>query len=70
MTAVHPLENIISGPAHHTLHHIYFTVNYGQYFTWADRVGRSYRHPDVSLNLLLEGQMRKELEAEGELTSE
>lgn len=26
----HPLENIINGPAHHTLHHLYFTVNYGQ----------------------------------------
>jgi len=24
---------IINGPAHHTLHHLYFNVNYGQYFT-------------------------------------
>lgn len=30
MITGHPLENIINGPAHHTLHHLYFTVNYGQ----------------------------------------
>ena len=24
---------------------MYFVVNYGQYFTWADKVGGSYRHP-------------------------
>lgn len=30
MITGHPLETIINGPAHHTLHHLYFTVNYGQ----------------------------------------
>ena len=30
MITGHWLENIINGPAHHTLHHLYFTVNYGQ----------------------------------------
>jgi hypothetical protein len=30
MITGHPLESIINGPAHHTLHHLYFTVNYGQ----------------------------------------
>lgn len=45
MIVGHPLESIINGPAHHTLHHMYFVVNYGQYFTWADKVGGSYRHP-------------------------
>ncbi|KAL4074772.1 hypothetical protein V8B97DRAFT_1897151 [Scleroderma yunnanense] len=54
MITGHPLENIINGPAHHTLHHLYFTVNYGQYFTWADRVGGSYRQPESSLDPLLE----------------
>jgi lathosterol oxidase len=44
----HPLEKIINGPAHHTLHHLYFTVNYGQYFTWADRAGGSYRQPEAA----------------------
>jgi hypothetical protein len=30
MITGHPLEAFINGPAHHTLHHLYFTVNYGQ----------------------------------------
>ncbi|KAF9223437.1 hypothetical protein BS17DRAFT_781852 [Gyrodon lividus] len=54
MITGHPLEHVINGPAHHTLHHLYFTVNYGQYFTWADRVGGSYRQPESSLDPLLE----------------
>ncbi|KAJ7781087.1 fatty acid hydroxylase [Mycena metata] len=54
MITGHPLESIINGPAHHTLHHLYFTVNYGQYFTWADRVGKSYRQPESSLDPMLE----------------
>jgi len=49
----HPLEKLINGPAHHTLHHLYFVCNYGQYFTLADRAGGSYRHPDSSLDPLL-----------------
>jgi len=48
MIVGHPLENIINGPAHHTLHHMYFVYNYGQYFTWADKAGGSYRHPQTS----------------------
>ncbi|TFK40155.1 C5-sterol desaturase [Crucibulum laeve] len=59
MITGHPLEKVINGPAHHTLHHLYFTVNYGQYFTWADRVGGSYRHPESSLDPLLEIQDTK-----------
>jgi lathosterol oxidase len=70
MITGHPLEKIINGPAHHTLHHLYFTVNYGQaslfslcfaslltslqYFTWADRFGGSYRQPESHLDPLLE----------------
>ncbi|KAF8207079.1 fatty acid hydroxylase [Mycena galopus ATCC 62051] len=56
MITGHPLEKFINGPAHHTLHHIYFTVNYGQYFTWADRVNNSYRQPEAKLDPLLEVQ--------------
>ncbi|KAI5892799.1 uncharacterized protein SCHCODRAFT_02543117 [Schizophyllum commune H4-8] len=52
MITGHPLENIINGPAHHTLHHVYFTVNYGQYFTWSDRAGGSYMHPDYKFDPL------------------
>ncbi|EIW77359.1 hypothetical protein CONPUDRAFT_84469 [Coniophora puteana RWD-64-598 SS2] len=54
MITGHLLEKVINGPAHHTLHHLYFTVNYGQYFTFADRAGGSYRQPDASLDPALE----------------
>ncbi|EDR08702.1 C5-sterol desaturase [Laccaria bicolor S238N-H82] len=54
MITGHAFEKVINGPAHHTLHHLYFTVNYGQYFTWADRVGGSYRQPESSLDPLLD----------------
>lgn len=51
------LEKWINGPAHHTLHHMYFTgafevvpqltpaVNYGQYFVFNDKMGKSFRQP-------------------------
>jgi lathosterol oxidase len=67
MITGHPLEKIINGPAHHTLHHLYFTVNYGQYFTWADRAGGSYRQPDPKLDPMHEvtKQDEKEVPVEG-----
>lgn len=40
-----PFEAYINGPSHHTLHHLYFTVNYGQYFTFADKFNASFRAP-------------------------
>ncbi|KAJ9106120.1 hypothetical protein QFC21_001262 [Naganishia friedmannii] len=46
----HFLEKFINSPAHHTLHHLYFTCNYGQYFTWADKYGGSYRPPREDLD--------------------
>ncbi|PWN22767.1 hypothetical protein BCV69DRAFT_96701 [Microstroma glucosiphilum] len=49
-----PLETIINGPSHHTLHHLYFNVNYGQYFTGCDRLGGSYRQPKSSDDPLLD----------------
>lgn len=64
MITGHPLEHIINGPAHHTLHHMYFVYNYGQYFTWADKAGGSYRHPkaaDDPLNAVLRLEEAKEL---------
>jgi len=48
------VEKFVNTPAHHTLHHLYFTCNYGQYFTWADRAGGSYRPPEPALDPLLE----------------
>ncbi|PWN29737.1 hypothetical protein BDZ90DRAFT_225992 [Jaminaea rosea] len=49
-----PLEKVINGPSHHTLHHLYFNVNYGQYFTGCDRLGGSYRQPRSSDDPLLD----------------
>ncbi|EST09609.1 Fatty acid hydroxylase [Kalmanozyma brasiliensis GHG001] len=48
-----PLEKIINGPSHHTLHHLFFTCNYGQYFTFCDRAGGSYRAPRMEDDPLL-----------------
>lgn len=39
------MDKIINGPSHHTLHHMHFTVNYGQYFCFNDRMGGSFRRP-------------------------
>lgn len=64
MITDHPLEHVINGPSHHTLHHIHFTVNYGQYFTWADRFWGSYRHPakgEDPLNAVLAREERRKL---------
>jgi lathosterol oxidase len=40
---------IINGAACHTMHHLYFNYNYGQYTTLWDRLGGSYRKPDPEL---------------------
>lgn len=50
------LEKYINGPAHHTLHHLYFTCNYGQYFTTCDRLCNSFREPQPEDDPLLEAQ--------------
>ncbi|PKS13181.1 hypothetical protein jhhlp_000525 [Lomentospora prolificans] len=52
MITGHWLEKYINSPAHHTLHHMYFTVNYGQYFTWADSYFDSHRPPKPELDPL------------------
>ncbi|KAK9774917.1 hypothetical protein AB5N19_00043 [Seiridium cardinale] len=50
MITGHWTEKFINSPAHHTLHHMYFTVNYGQYFTWADYYFDSHRAPQPELD--------------------
>ncbi|KAF1319343.1 C-5 sterol desaturase, partial [Globisporangium splendens] len=35
----------LNGAAHHTVHHTDFVYNYGQYFTFWDRVAGSYKEP-------------------------
>ncbi|KAK4055017.1 c-5 sterol desaturase [Microbotryomycetes sp. JL221] len=66
MLCGHAFEHYINGPAHHTLHHLYFTCNYGQYFTWADKAGGSFRVPakgDDPLEAVVKAiEKKKELE--------
>jgi len=38
-------NRVINGAACHTLHHLYFNYNYGQFTTFWDRLGGSYRAP-------------------------
>lgn len=40
---------VINGAACHTMHHLYFNFNYGQYTTLWDRLGGSYRPPNEEL---------------------
>jgi Delta7-sterol 5-desaturase len=40
---------VINGAACHTMHHLYFNYNYGQYTTLWDRLGGSYRKPNDEL---------------------
>jgi len=35
----------VNGAAHHTIHHTKFNYNYGQYFTFWDRVFRTFKDP-------------------------
>ncbi|KAI6780681.1 c-5 sterol desaturase [Emericellopsis cladophorae] len=37
---------VINGAACHSAHHLYFNYNYGQFLTFWDRLGGSYRKPD------------------------
>lgn len=40
---------VINGAACHTMHHLYFNYNYGQYTTLWDRLGGTYRIPNAEL---------------------
>ncbi|KAI1297030.1 c-5 sterol desaturase [Mortierella claussenii] len=51
---IHDGEYLVTNPAvnsaaHHAVHHLYFNYNYGQYSTFWDRIGGSYRKPDDSM---------------------
>ena len=37
---------IVNSAAHHTMHHLYFHYNYGQFTTLWDRLGGSHKDPD------------------------
>lgn len=42
-------DPFVNGTACHTIHHLYFNYNYGQFTTLWDRLGGSYRKPDDEL---------------------
>lgn len=42
-------DPIVNGAACHTIHHLYFNYNYGQFTTLWDRLGGSYREPEKEL---------------------
>jgi len=42
-------NSIINSAACHTMHHLYFNYNYGQFTTLWDRLGGSYRRPNQEL---------------------
>lgn len=39
-------EGVINSSAHHAEHHLFFTCNYGQYFTLWDRIFGTHKYPD------------------------
>jgi lathosterol oxidase len=40
--------NVINYADHHTLHHWFCRYNYGQFFTWWDHWGGTYRDPELA----------------------
>ncbi|KAJ5183855.1 hypothetical protein N7492_001471 [Penicillium capsulatum] len=40
-------SEIINSASCHTMHHLYFNYNYGQYITFWDRIGGTYRRPEA-----------------------
>ncbi|KAI8318593.1 C-5 sterol desaturase Erg3 [Martensiomyces pterosporus] len=40
---------VVNGAAHHTVHHLYFNYNYGQFTTLFDRLFNTYRKPTAEI---------------------
>lgn len=55
-------SKIINGAACHTMHHLYFNYNYGQFTTLWDRLGGSYRKPNEELFRREEKLSKQEME--------
>lgn len=65
---------IINGAACHTMHHLYFNYNYGQFTTLWDRLGGSYRKPNDELFQkelkMCQSEWKKQAEAVDEMVKE
>ncbi|KAI9218338.1 lathosterol oxidase [Blastocladiella britannica] len=46
----------INGAAHHTIHHLEFNYNYGQYFTLWDKIGNSHMTPTIENTMPQKGK--------------
>ena len=55
----------VNGAAHHTLHHTKFNYNYGQYFTWCDKVFGTYKEPRLYWPYKPEAETEGGTEGEG-----
>ncbi|KAI3399101.1 hypothetical protein diail_7901 [Diaporthe ilicicola] len=53
---------VVNGAACHSIHHLAFNYNYGQYTTLWDRMGGSYRKPDPSMFDRLENMSQAQWE--------
>jgi lathosterol oxidase len=40
----------VNSPGHHTLHHLLFRDNLGQYFVWCDKIFGTHREPEPHLD--------------------
>ncbi|TGZ79950.1 sterol delta 5,6-desaturase ERG3 [Ascodesmis nigricans] len=65
---------LINGAACHTMHHLYFNYNYGQFTTLWDRLGGSYRKPNMELfykeTKVSEGEWKRQVEEMEEIVRE
>ncbi|KIX98740.1 uncharacterized protein Z520_05201 [Fonsecaea multimorphosa CBS 102226] len=61
---------VINGAACHSAHHAYFNYNYGQFTTLWDRLGGSYRRPNMDLFHKETKMGKRELDRQTEETEE
>lgn len=54
------LEPYVNGADHHTGHHLFFNYNYGQFFTFWDKVLGTYRRPsdECDMTKLLKDKLK------------
>ncbi|KAJ5993287.1 hypothetical protein N7451_009011 [Penicillium sp. IBT 35674x] len=58
-------SKIINGAACHTMHHLHFNYNYGQYITLWDRLGGTYRTPEEDAFKIKQNEEEKAANASG-----
>ncbi|KAJ5115146.1 hypothetical protein NUU61_000905 [Penicillium alfredii] len=51
-------SRVVNGSACHTMHHLYFNYNYGQFTTFWDRLGGTYRKPKADSFMCIHQQTK------------